>query len=272
MVNGELRFAKVQALRKGHDDCLHQSQRLRVGSKRWSRAVLFSFLARSEVRFSSHEEGILDASFGQIISFASFHQTSVRVEVPLANSRMGWLTAPRRRTARETPVDKGPSPRSGSNATERPVARTDGAEANADEETTEEESYTQPLGKDASPLMSLQQRAAQTFSKRSVADYDMQVARWLLRPSRGSWHLLSKHRRYTVTSLALLRVHFDRTPLHRTIRQKEALLRPTCKARLCTNGNVNRVIPTGYLAMAYRFRARKASAEISYFSPNRLHR
>ena len=27
MVYGELRFAKVQAPRKGHDDCLHQGQR-----------------------------------------------------------------------------------------------------------------------------------------------------------------------------------------------------------------------------------------------------
>ena len=48
-------------------------------------------------------------------------------------------TAPRRGSARETRVDKGPSPRSSCDATERPGARTDRAEANADEETAEED-------------------------------------------------------------------------------------------------------------------------------------
>ena len=61
--------------------------------------------------------------------------------------------------------------------------------------------------------MSLLQRAAQTFAKRSVADHCMQVARWLhtglaTTISRKSWHLLSKHRAYTIAPLALLRVHF----------------------------------------------------------------
>ena len=32
---------------------------------------------------TAYEEGMLDASFGQIVSFASFYQTSFRVEVPL---------------------------------------------------------------------------------------------------------------------------------------------------------------------------------------------
>ena len=60
---------------------------------------------------------------------------------------------------------------------------------------------------------SLQRRAAQTFAKRSMADHYLQVARWLhtglaTTISRQSWHLLSKHRTYTITPLALLRVHF----------------------------------------------------------------
>ena len=55
---------------------------------------------------------------------------------------------------------------------------------------------------------------AQTFAKRSVADHYMQVARWLhtglaTTIARKSWHLLSKHRAYTITPLALLRVHFQ---------------------------------------------------------------
>ena len=31
----------------------------------------------------AYEEGILDASFGQVVSFASYYQTSFRIEVPL---------------------------------------------------------------------------------------------------------------------------------------------------------------------------------------------
>ena len=99
---------------------------------------------------------------------------------------------------------------SSGDATTCPDARTDRAE----KETTEEESYAPATGQGCFSFeMSLLQRAAQTFAKRSVADYHLQVARWLRTGlattiSRKSWHLLSKHRAHTVTPLALLRVHF----------------------------------------------------------------
>ena len=170
-------------------------------------------IPKTPILAKAYEEGMLDASFGQIVSFASFYQTSFRVEVPLwhkledgiADPALDSQTAPRRGSARETPVDKGPSPRSSGDATERPGARTDRAEANADEETTEEESYVPATGQGCFSFeMSLLQRAAQTFAKRSVADHYMQVARWLhtglaTTISRKSWHLLSKHRAYTIT-------------------------------------------------------------------------
>ena len=62
--------------------------------------------------------------------------------------------------------------------------------------------------------MSLLQRAAQTFSKRSVTDNYEQAAKWLfiglaMAISRKSWRLLSKHRTCTITPLALLRVPFE---------------------------------------------------------------
>ena len=64
--------------------------------------------------------------------------------------------------------------------------------------------------------MSLLQRAAQTFSKRSLDDKYGQVAKWLptglaVAVSRKSWHLLSKHRTCTVTPhwSWLLREHFQ---------------------------------------------------------------
>ena len=100
------------------------------------------------------------------------------------------------------------------NGTNRTEARTGGAEEPAEEETAEEESYVPATGQGCFSFeMSLLQRAAQTFAKRSVADHYLQVARWLhtglaTTISRQSWHLLSKHRTYTITSLALLRVHF----------------------------------------------------------------
>ena len=59
----------------------------------------------------------------------------------MADPALDDQTAPRRSPARETPVDKGPSPRSGGDATKSRDARTDSAEENADEETSEEESY-----------------------------------------------------------------------------------------------------------------------------------
>ena len=79
---------------------------------------------------------------------------SFRVEVPLwhkledgiADPALDSQTAPRRGPAKETPVNKGPSPRSGGDATKRPDARTDRAEANVDEEIAEEESYVPATG------------------------------------------------------------------------------------------------------------------------------
>ena len=57
-----------------------------------------------------------------------------RVEVPLWHKLKDG-------TAREIPIDKGPSPRSSGNATKSPDAKTDHAEENADKETIKKESY-----------------------------------------------------------------------------------------------------------------------------------
>ena len=239
-------------------------------------------IPKTPILAKAYEEGILDASFGQIVSFASFYQTSFRVEVPLwhkledgiADPSPDSHTAPRRGSARETLVDKGPSPRSSGDATERPSARTDRAEANAEEETTEEESYVPATGQGCFSFeMSLLQRAAQTFAKRSVADHYLQVARWLHAAlattiSKKSWHLLSKHRACTVTPLALLRVHFKIGYLSTEQSDRKKPYAATVQGQTVRNWewHVNQVMPTGYLAMTYRFRAmREAGAEIDYF-------
>ena len=98
--------------------------------------------------------------------------------------------APKSVPAREAPIDKGHCPQRSSEATEGQNTRAERAKADADEEEAEEESYVPATGQGCYSFeMSLLQRAAQTFAKRSVADKYMQVARWLqlawLRPSRG---------------------------------------------------------------------------------------
>ena len=109
-----------------------------------------------------------------------------------------------------------PSPVSNSEAVELPEQGTDQTDEDADDEEAEEETYVPATGQGCYSFeMSLLQRAAQTFSKRTVADKYGQVAKWLLTGlamaiSRKSWHLLSKHRTCATTPLALLRVHFLR--------------------------------------------------------------
>ena len=232
---------------------------------------------------TAYEEGTLDASFGQIVSFASFYQASFRVEVPLwhklkdgiADPPLDDQTALRHSPARETPADKGPNPRSSGNATKCPDARTDCGEETADEERTEEESYVPATGQGCFSFeMSLLQRAAQTFAKRSVADHYLQVARWLhtglaTAISRKSWHLLSKRRAYTITPLALLRVHFKLGYLstERSDRKKPyAATDAQSQTERDWEWHVNQVMPAGYLARTYRFRTqREAGTEIDFF-------
>ena len=231
----------------------------------------------------AYEEGILDASFGQVVSFASFYQTSFRIEVPLwrkledgiANPGLISQTATKRAPAKESPSDKGPSPKSSSDATERPDTRANRAEADADEEAAEEESYVPATGQGCYSFeMSLLQRAAQTFAKRSVADNYMQIARWLhiglaTTISRKSWHLLSKHRTCTITPFALLRVHFERGYLstEKADRKKPyAATEVQAQAARDWERQVNTIIRTGYYAVTHRFRRmRDARAEIAFF-------
>ena len=211
----------------------------------------------------AYEEGMLDASFGQIVSFASFYQTSFRVEVPLWHKLEDGTVLP---GSPQQIRDLG---------TKSPEARAGGAEEPAEEETAEEESYVPATGQGCFSFeMSLLQRAAQTFAKRSVADHYLQVARWLhtglaTTISRQSWHLLSKHRTYTITSLALLRVHFkfgylsteksDRKKPYAATDDRSQTVRDW-------EWRVNQVMPEGCLARTYRFRRqREAGTELDFF-------
>ena len=133
-------------------------------------------IPRTPTLARAYEEGILDASFGQVVSFASYHQTSFRIEVPLWHKLEDGIVNPepislatiQGAAAKKTPLDRGPSPKSSSDATERPDARASCTEVDPDEETAEEESYVPATGQGCYFFeMSLLQRAAQTFAKRS---------------------------------------------------------------------------------------------------------
>ena len=122
--------------------------------------------------------------------------------------------------------------------------------------------------------MSLLQRAAQTFSKRSVTDYYRQVAKWLLiglamTISRKSWHLLSEHRTCAITPLALLRVHFERGYISTERDDKKKPYAATFVQAQHERGwelHVNSVIRTGCYAVTNKFRkAREARAEIDFY-------
>ena len=214
---------------------------------------------------------------------APHYQTSFRIEVPLwhkiedgiANPGLASQAGAKFVSASETPVDKGPSPKSSNENAERPDKRADRAEAEADEEETEEESYVPATGQGCYSFeLSLLQRAAQTFAKRSVADKYRQIARWLhtglaMAVSRKSWHLLSKHRAYTTTPFALLRVHFNMGHLSTEKEDKKKPYAATVVQAQAERGwelHVNSVIRAGCYAVTSRFRtAREARTEIDYF-------
>ena len=172
--------------------------------------------------------------------------------------------------------DTVPSPISSSEAAADPAEGADQAAEEADEEgTEEEEAYLPATGQGCySFQMSLLQRAAQTFSKRSLADKYGQVAKWLLTGlamaiSRKSWHLLSKHRTCTITPLPVLRVHF----LHGYVStEQEDAKKPYAAAfqkalyEHTWEKLVTRVIGRGYNKATNKFRTdREASEEIDFY-------
>ena len=228
----------------------------------------------------AYEEGILDASFGQVISFASYYQTSFRIEVPLWHKVEDGLTHPGQEhqgaalpvLAKPVLPDNVPSPISSSEAVADPVQGADQAADDADEEETEEETYLPATGQGCySFQMSLLQRAAQTFSKRSLADKYGQVAKWLLTVamaiSRKSLHLLSKRRTCAITPL---RVHF----LHGYVStEQEDAKKPYAAAFVKSlyertwEKIVTRVISRGYNEATKKFRAdREAREEIEFYA------
>ena len=148
---------------------------------------------------------------------------------------------------------------------------TEGAEEPAEEETAEEESYVPATGQGCFSFeMSLLQRAAQTFAKRTVADHYLQVARWLhtglaMTISRQSWHLLSKHRTNTRLVKSTFQVWI---PLHGPLDKKKPCAATDDWSQSVPDWEwqVNQVLSEGYMASTCGFRRqREAGPEHDFF-------
>ena len=133
------------------------------------------------------ENGILDGSFGQVVSFASSYQTSFRIEVPLWHKVEDGVAILEKeqqataipRLAKPVLPDNVPSPASSSDAIAGPLQGANIEAEDADEEEAEEETYLTATGQGCYSFhISLLQRAAQTFSKRSLADKSQMAAYW----------------------------------------------------------------------------------------------
>ena len=122
----------------------------------------------------AYEQGILDGSFGQMISFASSYKSSFRLEVPAWNNVEEGMahqeddqstTAPLPMAKPVLPMcEQSPEPRNNilADASAAPVQE-------GEEDEAAEETYLVPTGQGCFSFQrGLLQRAAQTYSKRSV--------------------------------------------------------------------------------------------------------
>ena len=172
--------------------------------------------------------------------------------------------------------DNVPSPVSSNDVIADPLLGADKEAEEAEEEEAEEETYLPATGQGCYSFhMSLLQRAAQTFSKRSLDDKYGQVAKWLLTGlavavSRKSWHLLSKHRTCTVTPHWLLREHFQQGYVSA---EKDDAKKPYAAAYVQSlyehtwEALVTKLIRKGYNEATNKFRsAREERDELEFYA------
>ena len=102
----------------------------------------------------AYEEGILDGSFGQVVSFASYYQTSFRIEVPLWHKVEDGVAplgkeqqgAALSLLAKPVLPDNVPSPISSSDAVVHPSQGTVQEAEEANEEEAEDKHYLPATG------------------------------------------------------------------------------------------------------------------------------
>ena len=170
-----------------------------------------------------YEHGILDGSFGQMMSFASSYKSNFRIEVPLWHKVEEGVAPPGKDQRATAPLimaqpvlpNSEPSPDSCNDTLADVTAFSEQEVDDAEEEEIEDDTYLTVTGQGCFSFhRSLLQRAAQTYSKRIVSHKYQQISKWLLTGfavaiSRKNWHLLSKNRTCTVTRYRLLRTQFQ---------------------------------------------------------------
>ena len=167
----------------------------------------------------AYKQGILDANYGQTVSFASTYKCCFRLEVPV------WYDVDE---GRSPPTEDQPAVDVSSMA--KPVllaetntreqyedmqAGTDHAQAKEhDEGEEEDETYLVPAGYGCFSFQrGLLHRAARTYQIRSAGNKYEIIAAWLLEGlavtiSRKNWNILSRTRTCTSTDNHLLQTYF----------------------------------------------------------------
>ena len=163
-------------------------------------------------------QGILDANYGQCISFVSSYKRCFRLEVPVWYDADDGHAAPDEdQAAAETATMAKPVSPVAEKAPETDEAMHVGVEdapANEDEEgEADEETYLAPAGYGRFSFQrGLLHRAARTYEVRSAGNKYEVIAAWLLEGlavtiSRKNWNILSLNRKCTATDYYLLQAY-----------------------------------------------------------------
>ena len=232
----------------------------------------------------AYEYGILDGSFGQVVSFASHYQTSFRIEVPLwhkVEDGVAFLGKEQQEAALPMlakPVlpDNVPSPVSSSDAIADPHWAQTKKLRKQKRKKLKRKLTSLPRGRVViRSIGACCKERRKPFSKRSLDDKYGQVAKWLLTGlavaiSRKSWHRLSKHRTCTVTPYWLLQRHFQQGYASD---EKDAAKKPYSSAHAQSlyedtwEALVTKIIRQGYNEGTNRFRtAREERDELEFYT------
>ena len=168
----------------------------------------------------AYEQGLLDGSFGQMVSFQSSYKSIFRLEVPVWHNVADGLAVAQgdpkaaAATGMAEPVSTGEAQASGRK--ENFQGDVEAAPApESDEEDNEEDTYVVPAGQGSfSFQQGLLLRAKETYSKRSVGNKYEIISKWLLTGlavviSRTNWNILSKNRTLTMTPRNILHACFS---------------------------------------------------------------
>ena len=135
---------------------------------------------------NAYEQGILDGSFGQMVSFQSSYKSAFRLEVPMwhkvnegvASAKGDSDVTAKTGMAEPVPAMGAQTPAPMGNRQEETEAATD---PGSEEGDAEDETYLVPIGQGCfSFQQGLLLRAKETYSKRSIGNKYELISKWLL--------------------------------------------------------------------------------------------